>query len=121
MRAGRGELKVLLEGGGVSVRSVPLDGMLASLVELPAGADLSRMFEGLPDDLCPAPRWGYVLEGSIHVRQGDGSEETVQAGEVFHWPAGHTAWTTEDVRFFEVSPEREMVEVIDHINSRSAS
>lgn len=112
-----GELTVRFEGGGASVKSVPCAGMLASLLEIPAGADFTPALKGLPDDLCPSPHWGYVLSGSINIRYKDGTEETTTAGELFYWPAGHTAWTTECVKFFELSPEKEMTQLLDHINS----
>jgi hypothetical protein len=109
------EMKVMMEGGGASVRSMPCAGMLVSVLTVPAGTDFSPALKGLPDDLCPSEHWGYVIEGSFHVRYADGTEETTKAGESFYWPAGHTAWTTEDVKFFEVSPEKPMRQLLDHI------
>ena len=32
---------------------------------LPAGADFTPLFAGLPGDRCDCPHWGYVVEGSI--------------------------------------------------------
>ena len=109
------QMQVMMEGGGASVRSMPCAGMLASILSFPAGADFTPALKGLPGDLCPSPHWGHVLEGSIHIRYADGTEETTKAGESFYWPAGHTAFTTEDVTFFEVSPEKEMRQLLDHI------
>ena len=35
-----------------------------------ADADLAPLFEGLPDDRCQCPHWGYVLRGKLvyHTR-----------------------------------------------------
>lgn len=112
------EMTVMLEGGGTSVRSLPCAGMLASILEIPAGADFTPALVGLPQDMCPSPHWGYMLEGSLHLRYADGTEETTKAGEAFYWPAFHTAWTTEKVRFFELSPEKEMTQLLDHLKSQ---
>ena len=80
-----------MEGGGVSVRLVGWDGTAVSFMQMPAGMDFTpRALEGLPDDLCQCPHWGYVLEGAVHVRYADGEQETVEAGDVYHWPVGHT-------------------------------
>ena len=38
---------------------------------------------------------------------------TTRAGEVYHWPAGHIAWTDEGMVFLAITPvaqEREMEE-----------
>jgi hypothetical protein len=52
------------------------------------------------------------------VRYADGSEEVVRAGEVYHWPPGHTVRVDEDYEAIEFSPARPMGEVIDHLNSK---
>lgn len=110
------EMQVMMEAGGLSVRSMPAAGMLCSILTIPAGTDFTPALKGLPDDLCPAPHWGHVLKGSIHFRHADGTEETIKAGDSFYLPAGHTAWTTEDVTFFEIGPEQEMRQLLDHVS-----
>lgn len=49
------------------------------------------------------------------MRYAEDTVETTRAGEAYHWPAGHTAWTEEGVVFLAVTPaaqEREMEEQI---------
>ena len=46
------------------------------------------MFEGLPNDKCQCPRWGYVIKGQMRVRYEEG-EEVVSAGEAYYLPPGH--------------------------------
>jgi hypothetical protein len=76
---------------------------------------------GLPEDRCQCPHWGYVLGGCIRLRFADGREETSRAGDVFYWPAGHTAWTDEGVTFLEFSPTAEILPVLDHLAKQLGS
>lgn len=94
--------------GALETRYLELGEMAIRHARVPAGSDLGPVLQGLPGDRCPSPHWGIVLEGSIHVQHADGSTETARAGEVYHWPAGHTATTDEDVVFLEVGPVAEM-------------
>lgn len=69
MRQPLTELPVGQEGGGIRVAGVPdWGGQAAKYLEFPAGTDFGPMLEGLPDDMCPARHWGYVIEGVIEVR-----------------------------------------------------
>jgi hypothetical protein len=94
--------------------------MVAGYIQLPAGADFTPMFVGLPDDACHCPHWGYVVKGAVHLRYTDGSEEVTGAGELFYWPAGHTAWVEEDTVFLDFSPAKELGEVMAHIARKTA-
>jgi hypothetical protein len=88
--------------------------------ELPAGADFTPLLQGLENDSCHCPHWGYVTEGKILIRYDDGTEETVGAGEVFYWPAGHTAIVQENVKLIDFSPTKEYNEVITHVGKKMA-
>ncbi len=90
-------------------------GMVVGYLELPAGTDFTPLFQGLSNDLCHCPHWGYVLKGAVHLRYLDGTEEVTSAGEVFYWPAGHTGWVEEDTTFVEFSPEKENKEVMANV------
>jgi len=89
-------------------------------IELPAGVDFTPLFKGLPGDLCQCPHWGQVLEGSITLRYADGSQEVTRAGELYHWPAGHTGWTEGGATFIEVSPADQIREVMGHLAAKMA-
>lgn len=108
------ELSVEVDQGELITRYIELGSMSIRHAQVPAGADFGPVLEGLPNDRCPSDHWGIVLEGSIHLRHSDGTEETARAGEVYHWPAGHTAWTTEPTVFIEVGPKREMRQFSEH-------
>jgi hypothetical protein len=100
--------------GELETRYLELGEMAIRHARVPAGSDLGPVLRGLPDDRCPSPHWGIVLQGSIHLQHADGSTETARAGEVYHWPAGHTATTDEDVVFVEVGPVARMRQFGDH-------
>lgn len=87
--------------------------------EMGVGADTTPLLEGLEDDLCQVPHWGYVLGGSVHVRYADGTEEVDQAGEAFYWPPGHTIYTEDDpADVIMFSPRDEHGAVFDHIERK---
>lgn len=90
-------------------------------IEFPAGVDVTPMLQGLPGDLCTCPHWGYVLDGSIHLRYADGTEEVTKAGDLYYWPAPHTAWTEAPVKFIEFSPAEEMARVLSHVKAKLAA
>jgi hypothetical protein len=107
---------------GTSLRTQPgLGGMYVGFVEVPAGTDFTPLFAGLPHDMCSAPHWGYVFEGSMRLKYADGEEETVNKGEVFYLPAPHTAFVEKDVKFIDFSPEPQLRAVLDNIKEKMAS
>ncbi|MFC6835697.1 cupin domain-containing protein [Halomarina ordinaria] len=83
-----------------------------------AGTDLSPLLEGLEDDLCQCPHWGYVVEGSLTARYTDGTEEVAATGDLFYWPPGHTVRAETDSDFVMFSPQDEHAAVLDHVLAR---
>jgi len=114
----RTKMPIRLEAGGVCIQAQDWADLNVARIRFPKGADATPLLEGMPQNLCQCPHWGMVLNGSIHVRYGDGSEEIVRAGEVYYWPPGHTVWVDEDYEAVEFSPSRPMGEVIDHLKSK---
>ncbi|MES2896585.1 MAG: cupin domain-containing protein [Pseudomonadota bacterium] len=112
------ELPDNLNAGGVRIQGVDWGELNISHIHFPKGADATPLLEGLPQNLCQCPHWGMVLKGAINVRYADGRTETVSAGEVYHWPAGHTVWVDEDYSAIEFSPAVEMAEVVDHLRAK---
>jgi hypothetical protein len=121
MKLRKEELPVALELPVATFRVAEWDDTSIAYVKLTAGADATPLLKGLPEDKCQCPHWGYMLEGAIHVRYSNGKEEICKAGEVFHWPAGHTVWVEEDTSFIEFSPKKELKTVYDHIGDKLAS
>lgn len=108
------DLPIEAQAGELELRYAEWGPMAVRHVQVPAGVDMSPVLEGLPDDRCPSPHWGMVLKGSIHLRHADGTEETTRAGQLYYWPAGHTAWTDEDVVFVEIGPVEPMRQFGEH-------
>ena len=108
------DLSVELSAGELETRYVEMGEMAIRHARVPAGTDLTPVLKGLPGDRCPSPHWGIVLEGSMLLQHADGSEEKASAGEVYYWPAGHTARTDDGAVFIEVGPVGPMREFGDH-------
>jgi hypothetical protein len=90
----------------------PISGEFFSLG---AGTDIAPLLQGLADDLCQAPHWGYMISGRVAVNYTDGSEESCSGGEIFYWPPGHTVRVTEDAEVILFSPQEEHTLVLDHM------
>ena len=114
MKSAVADLPVEVSQGDLQTRYIELGELALRHATLPAGTDMSPVLQGLPDDRCPSPHWGIVLEGSITITHGDGSTETVKAGELYHWPAGHTGVSEEGVVFLEVGPVGPMRQFSEH-------
>lgn len=108
------DLPVEVAQGELETRYIELGEMAIRHARVPAGTDFTPVLKGLPNDRCPSPHWGIVLEGSIHLKHADGSEETATAGEIYHWPAGHTARADEAVVFIEIGPVGPMRQFSEH-------
>lgn len=107
-------LPIEIENGDLITRYAEWGEMAVRHASVPAGTDFTPVLAGLPDDRCPSPHWGVVMEGSIHIEHADGSQETARAGELYYWPAGHTAWTDEPVVFIEFGPVAPMRQFSEH-------
>ena len=120
MRYAIQDIPLEMEVGEITTRAMDSGDVYTRHIDLPAGTDVTPLFKGLPGDLCQCAHWGYVLEGSITLRYADGREETNQAGDVFHWPGGHTGWTDTGVVFLEHSPTADILPVLDHLGKQLA-
>ena len=89
--------------------------MAAEYFSLAAGVDIAPLLEGLPGNNCDAPHWGYLLDGKVVVSYGDGTAETVSSGDLFYWPPGHSVRVESDAEVILFSPQKEHVEVIEHM------
>ena len=85
---------------------------------LTKGADITGLLEGLEDDLCQSPHWGYVLRGEWTSTDADDSEAVDEGGDRIYWPRGHTIRAGEDTDFVLFSPQREHGEVVEHIRTK---
>lgn len=114
MHASKDELPVVFGDGAFAIRQIEWGDMNVSMESAPAGSDPTPLFKGLPDDRCPCPHWGYLVQGRMRVRYAD-REEVVNAGETYYLAPGHIVVVEEDVETVEFSPKnayRETIEVV---------
>jgi hypothetical protein len=118
MHAAAEQIALELDVAGIVTRGEDWGGQLVRHLRLPAGADFTPLFQGLPGDLCQCPHWGVIIDGSINLRYADGREETCRAGDLYYWPDGHTGWTDEGVTFIEFSPAEKLRPVLEHVGAQ---
>lgn len=82
---------------------------------LSAGVDTTPLFQGLQDDLCQCPHWGFVLRGRLTTTDAHGAQETVNANDFFYWPPGHNVKVDADAEIAMFSPQHEHSIVINHM------
>ena len=105
MHAAADEMAVELEVGDIHTKGEDWGGQVVRHLRPARRHRLhARCSRASPATCASAPHWGYVIDGSIHVRYADGTEEVSRAGDLYHWPGGHTGWTDEGVIFIEFSP-----------------
>jgi hypothetical protein len=110
-------LPIVIAAEGVEIRATEAGDLTMSLVRLAKGHDARPLFEGLPNDLCQCPHWGYVISGSLRVWTGDGAS-VFAAGQAFYWPPGHAPEALEDSDFLEISPTQELRALYAHLAGR---
>lgn len=121
MKMHRDDLPDCLCAGGVRIQGLDWGDLNISHIHFPAGADAAPLLEGMPKNLCQVPHWGMVLQGSIKVDYADGTIETVEEGEVYYWPPGHTVSVSEAYRSIEFSPREEMAQLVEHLRNKLGS
>ena len=122
MRVAKDDVGVRMEIPGAVIRQRTGFGDVSGFDEisgeyftLSAGVDTTPLFQGLEGDLCQCPHWGFVLRGRITTTDSKGEQETVNANDLFFWPAGHNVRVDEDAEIVMFSPQREHSVVIDHM------
>jgi len=80
-----------------------------------AGTDIAPLLQGLTNDSCAAPHWGYIISGELVVNYIDGSEETCSGSDIFYWPPGHSVRASQDTEVILFSPQAEHSEALDHM------
>lgn len=95
------------EHGPVEDRHADLGGYTVNFVSFGADIDATPLLEGLPDDACQCPHWGYVFKGRMTYRFGD-HEEVVEAGDAFYLPPGHVPVVEAGTEIVQFSPTEEL-------------
>ncbi len=121
MKIKKEDLPVLMQAPNTIMRGMPVcGGITVGFNELTKGTDFTPLLKGLKNDSCHSAHWGYVLQGSMLIIYDDGTEELTSAGEVFYWPAGHTAIVKEDIKLVEFSTSKDFAEVLKHVEQKMA-
>ena len=121
MKIKKEEIPVTMQGTGTTMRALPgYGGMTVAFNEIPAGTDFTPLLQGLQNNSCHCPHWGYVVEGELLVKYDNGIEEKLTTGDVFYLPPGHTAIVEKDLKFIDFNPTKEFSEVMDHIGKKMA-
>ena len=76
-----------------------------------ADADAALLFQGLPDDRCQCPHWGYVLSGRVDFKFA-ARDETYEAGDAYFAPPGHTPVFFAGTEIVEFSPSDGLEETV---------
>ena len=76
-----------------------------------ADSDAAPLFQGLPNDRCQCPHWGYVLSGRVDFKFAD-REETYEAGDAYVAPPGHTPVFFAGTEIIEFSPSDGLDETV---------
>src|SRR5215203_4241280 len=104
MRIDKHDIPTVIDVPGAKARQLPgfgdVDGggsFAAEYFSLGAGTDIAPLLQGLEDDACQAPHWGYVIAGQLVVSYtGDRADDGCSTGDVFYWPAGHSVRVLDD-------------------------
>lgn len=87
--------------------------------QIPRGTDVDALLEGLPNNMCPVPHWGYMVKGAMVIKYADGTEEEISAGDVYYLPPNHSAEIKEDIGMVEFSPKEEFWELMTHLAKKT--
>lgn len=125
MRIAKHDVPVLIDVPGATARQQSEFGDVtgygkigAEYFSFGAGTDLTELLQGLENDSCQSPHWGYVVSGSITALYDDGTSEHSTTGDLFYWPPGHSVRAEEDTDIVMFSPQHEHGAVIEHIKGK---
>ena len=80
--------------------------MTIAFERLSAGVETAPIYEGLPDDACQSPHWGYLISGPPAHRVDRRHRGHPHAGQAYYLPPGHNVVVEEDTLVVEFSPPR---------------
>lgn len=92
------------------VREEVVDGYEITFLDLREASDMAPLLDGLPDDRCPCPHWGYVIGGTVTFTFPD-HVEVFRAGDAFYTPPGHSPAVAAGTEFVLISPAEQVAEV----------
>lgn len=111
MRGSTRDLPLALEIPEGKLWQVEWGGNTVEFGQFSKSADPAPYFEGLPNDRCQCPHWGYVIKGRLRFRYQD-REEVYEAGDAYYAPPGHTPVMEPGVEYIEFSPTKQLAETM---------
>ena len=99
-------LETAFVGDGLHMRETEWGEMRVGFEAYAADFDDAALLEGLPDDRCQCPHWGYLLSGRMTVRYAD-REDVVTGGEAYYMAPDHTIAVDAGTVLVEFSPAEE--------------
>lgn len=112
MRGSIQDLPVAVEIEEGQIRQIDWGGMTVELGTLTTSIDPSPFFQGLPDDRCQCPHWGYVIKGQLRYRFAD-REEVYNTGDVYYAAPGHLPVIGDDTAYVEFSPTEQLQQTME--------
>jgi hypothetical protein len=108
------QVPVEFEADIALIRGIDQGGMTIAFERLSAGVETAPLYQGLPEDACQSPHWGYVISGRLRAIATDGSEDIAEAGQAYYLPPGHNVVVEEDALVVEFSPTHERAATMEH-------
>src|SRR5690606_4301500 len=122
MKISKDNIEVKMEIPGAVIRqktdfgdATGLGKISGEYFSLSTEVDTTPLFIGLEGNQCQCPHWGYALKGENTTADAEGIRETVNAGDLFFWPAGHNVKVNADADIIMFSPQNEHTQVINHM------
>ncbi len=98
--------------GPVEDRHEDVHGYTIDFLSFSEDIDATPIMQGLPNDNCSCPHWGYVLKGRLTFSFAD-HDEVVEAGDAFYLPPGHIPKAQRGTEYVQFSPSAELKTVAD--------
>ena len=89
------------------------------LRDVPRGRRRDAALQGLPDDRCQSPHWGYVDHGKVTFSYAD-RDEVYETGDAYYAPPGHVPVVTAGTEIVEFSPTDEYGKTIAVVEQPAA-
>ena len=117
-KASRETAPEILHGAGFEGRYEDFEGgYTVGFETFTEDVDMTLRLEGLPNDSCQSPHWGYVVQGKLTYKVGE-QEMEIGGGEAFYVPAGHTLFTEAGSEVVFFSPTREWQRTMEKIGKQ---